>query len=116
MRTYFEKPRTHIGWKGFLYDPDLDGKCDMALGLDKARELLVKINKLGVATATEFLCPINAPYLADIIAWGAIGARTTESQIHRELVSSLPCPIGFKNSTDGNITCLLYTSPSPRDS
>jgi len=103
MRAYFEKPRTNIGWKGFLYDPELNGNADMALGLRYARKLMLEINKIGLATATEFLCPINASYLADTVTWGAIGARTTESQIHRELVSSLPCPIGFKNSTDGNI-------------
>jgi len=103
MRAYFEKPRTNIGWKGYLYDPELNGSADMALGLRYARKLMLEINNLGLATATEFLCPINASYLADTVTWGAIGARTTESQIHRELVSSLPCPIGFKNSTDGNI-------------
>ncbi|WP_444944593.1 3-deoxy-7-phosphoheptulonate synthase [Microbulbifer sp. ZKSA006] len=103
MRTYFEKPRTTVGWKGFIYDPNLDGSADMHTGLTKARELLLNINALGLGTATEFLCPLNALYIADLISWGAIGARTTESQTHRELASALPCPIGFKNSTDGNI-------------
>ncbi|MFA0812334.1 3-deoxy-7-phosphoheptulonate synthase [Microbulbifer epialgicus] len=103
MRTYFEKPRTTVGWKGFVYDPNLDGSADMLKGLTKARELLLNINALGLGAATEFLCPLNALYIADLISWGAIGARTTESQTHRELASALPCPIGFKNSTDGNI-------------
>ncbi|AWF80763.1 3-deoxy-7-phosphoheptulonate synthase [Microbulbifer sp. A4B17] len=103
MRTYFEKPRTTVGWKGFIYDPHLDGSADMHTGLTKARELLLNINALGLGAATEFLCPLNALYIADLISWGAIGARTTESQTHRELASALPCPIGFKNSTDGNI-------------
>ncbi|MCO1334525.1 3-deoxy-7-phosphoheptulonate synthase [Microbulbifer sp. OS29] len=103
MRTYFEKPRTTVGWKGFIYDPKLDGSADMRTGLIKSRDLLLNINALGLGTATEFLCPLNALYIADLISWGAIGARTTESQTHRELASALPCPIGFKNSTDGNI-------------
>ncbi|WP_444896652.1 3-deoxy-7-phosphoheptulonate synthase [Microbulbifer sp. SSSA005] len=103
IRTYFEKPRTTIGWKGFIYDPNLDGSADMHTGLTMARELLLNINALGLGAATEFLCPLNALYIADLISWGAIGARTTESQTHRELASALPCPIGFKNSTDGNI-------------
>ncbi|WNZ57892.1 3-deoxy-7-phosphoheptulonate synthase [Microbulbifer sp. MKSA007] len=103
MRTYFEKPRTTVGWKGFIYDPHLDGSADMHTGLTKARELLLNINALELGAATEFLCPLNALYIADLISWGAIGARTTESQTHRELASALPCPIGFKNSTDGNV-------------
>ncbi|MCE9687285.1 3-deoxy-7-phosphoheptulonate synthase [Shewanella sp. AS16] len=103
MRTYFEKPRTTVGWKGFINDPGLDEGFNIAAGLVKARQLLLDINAMGLATATEFLCPANALYIADLISWGAIGARTTESQIHRELASALHCPIGFKNSTDGNI-------------
>ena len=103
MRTYFEKPRTTVGWKGYINDPNLDESFDIASGLKKSRQLLLQINALNLATATEFLCPRNALYIADLISWGAIGARTTESQIHRELVSGLPCPIGFKNNVDGNI-------------
>jgi 3-deoxy-7-phosphoheptulonate synthase len=103
MRTYFEKPRTTIGWKGFLNDPQLDDSFDICQGLSQSRQLLLDINAMGVATATEFLCPANALYLADLVSWGAIGARTTESQTHRELASALHCPIGFKNSTEGNI-------------
>ncbi|WP_415720540.1 3-deoxy-7-phosphoheptulonate synthase [Photobacterium ganghwense] len=103
MRTYFEKPRTVVGWKGLVSDPNLDGSLDLAKGLHTARKLLVDINCLGVPTATEFLDMITGQYIADLIAWGAIGARTTESQIHREMASALSCPVGFKNGTDGNI-------------
>lgn len=103
MRTYFEKPRTVVGWKGLVSDPNLDGSLDLAKGLHTARKLLVDINRLGVPTATEFLDMITGQYIADLIAWGAIGARTTESQIHREMASALSCPVGFKNGTDGNI-------------
>ncbi|WP_419237515.1 3-deoxy-7-phosphoheptulonate synthase [Photobacterium leiognathi subsp. mandapamensis] len=102
MRTYFEKPRTVVGWKGLVSDPHLDGSLDLAAGLKKARKLLVDINALGLPTATEFLDMITGQYLADLISWGAIGARTTESQIHREMASALSCPVGFKNGTDGN--------------
>ena len=103
MRTYFEKPRTIVGWKGMINDPHLDGSCQLREGLFKAREFLLNINKIGMPTATEFLDMITGQYLADLISWGAIGARTTESQIHREMASALSCPVGFKNGTDGNI-------------
>ncbi len=103
MRTYFEKPRTRFGWKGFGIDPDLDGQHNIAKGIALSRQLLNSILDLHVPTATEFLDPCFAPYLADMICWGAIGARTTESQPHRQLVSALHCPVGFKNSTNGNI-------------
>jgi 3-deoxy-7-phosphoheptulonate synthase len=103
MRTYFEKPRTVVGWKGLITDPNLDGSYALEAGLHKARKLLLDINKLGLATATEFLDMITGQYIADLIAWGAIGARTTESQIHREMASALSCPVGFKNGTNGNV-------------
>ncbi|WP_461606308.1 3-deoxy-7-phosphoheptulonate synthase [Aeromonas rivipollensis] len=103
MRTYFEKPRTTVGWKGLVFDPHLDGSNDIGHGLHLARQLLLDINRLGLATATEFLDTTSFLYLADLISWGAIGARTTESQVHRQLASALPCPVGFKNGTDGNI-------------
>ncbi|MCG3729048.1 3-deoxy-7-phosphoheptulonate synthase [Vibrio cincinnatiensis] len=103
MRTYFEKPRTVVGWKGLITDPNLDGSYALEDGLSKARQLLLDINKLGLATATEFLDMITGQYIADLISWGAIGARTTESQIHREMASALSCPVGFKNGTNGNI-------------
>jgi 3-deoxy-7-phosphoheptulonate synthase len=103
MRSYFEKPRSVVGWKGLIADPHLDGSFDINNGLAQARKILLDINQLGLATATEFLDPITGQYIADLISWGAIGARTTESQIHREMASSLRCPIGFKNGTDGNI-------------
>ncbi|VFP78063.1 Phospho-2-dehydro-3-deoxyheptonate aldolase, Trp-sensitive [Buchnera aphidicola (Cinara cuneomaculata)] len=103
MRTYFEKPRTVLGWTGLISDPFLDGSLSVNQGLSIARKLLLKINKLGVPTATEFLDSIVSQFIFDLISWGAIGARTTESQVHRELASYLPCPVGFKNGTDGNI-------------
>lgn len=103
MRTYFEKPRTVVGWKGLITDPNLDGSYALEEGLHKARKLLLDVNKLGLATATEFLDMITGQYIADLITWGAIGARTTESQIHREMASALSCPVGFKNSTNGNV-------------
>lgn len=103
MRTYFEKPRTVVGWKGLISDPDLDGSFRVNHGLAVARELLLEINRLGMPTATEFLDMVVGQFLADLISWGAIGARTTESQIHREMASALSCPVGFKNGTDGNI-------------
>ena len=102
MRTYFEKPRTIVGWKGLINDPHLDGSHDINHGLGVARQLLSDINTLGVPTATEFLDMVTGQYIADFISWGAIGARTTESQIHREMASALSCPVGFKNGTDGN--------------
>ncbi|OWO80219.1 3-deoxy-7-phosphoheptulonate synthase [Photorhabdus luminescens] len=103
MRTYFEKPRTVVGWKGLISDPYLDGSCQINRGITLARKLLVDVNELGLPTATEFLDMATGQYIADLISWGAIGARTTESQIHREMASALACPVGFKNGTDGNI-------------
>ena len=103
MRVYFEKPRTTVGWKGLINDPYLDGSFRINEGLELARRLLLEVNELGMPVGTEFLDTISPQYTADLVSWGAIGARTTESQIHRELASGLSCPIGFKNSTDGNI-------------
>ncbi|MGL9735209.1 MAG: 3-deoxy-7-phosphoheptulonate synthase [Symbiopectobacterium sp.] len=103
MRTYFEKPRTVVGWKGLISDPSLNGSYQVNHGLTLARRLLLDINALGLPTATEFLDMVTGQYIADIISWGAIGARTTESQIHREMASALSCPVGFKNGTDGNL-------------
>ena len=103
MRVYFEKPRTTVGWKGLISDPDLDKSFHVAKGLNLARNLLVEINKLGLPAGTEFLDMVTGQYISDLISWGAIGARTTESQVHRELASALSCPVGFKNGTDGNV-------------
>ncbi len=103
MRVYFEKPRTTVGWKGLINDPDLDGSFRINHGLRVARELLMEINSAGVPAGCEYLDMITPQYIADFVAWGAIGARTTESQVHRELASGLSCPVGFKNGTDGNI-------------
>ncbi|PTB20925.1 3-deoxy-7-phosphoheptulonate synthase [Trinickia symbiotica] len=103
MRVYFEKPRTTVGWKGLINDPHLDNSFKINEGLRTARELLVGINELGLPAGTEFLDMISPQYIADLVAWGAIGARTTESQVHRELASGLSCPVGFKNGTDGNV-------------
>ncbi|MDD5274836.1 MAG: 3-deoxy-7-phosphoheptulonate synthase AroG [Methylovulum sp.] len=103
MRVYFEKPRTTVGWKGLINDPDLDSSFNINKGLRVARQLLLDVNDLGVPAATEYLDLISPQYISDLIAWGAIGARTTESQGHRELASGVSCPIGFKNSTDGTI-------------
>ena len=103
MRVYFEKPRTTVGWKGFINDPHLDETFDMNEGIRLARKLLREINEIGVPCGTEFLDLISPQYIADLIAWGAIGARTTESQSHRQLASGLSCPVGFKNGTDGNV-------------
>ncbi len=103
MRVYFEKPRTTVGWKGLINDPDLDESFKINKGLGLARELLLDVNKLGVPAATEFLDLISPQYIADLVSWGAIGARTTESQGHRELASGLSCPVGFKNGTDGSV-------------
>jgi 3-deoxy-7-phosphoheptulonate synthase len=103
MRVYFEKPRTTVGWKGLINDPGLDGSFDINRGLQKARRLLLDINQLGLPAGCEFLDMITPQYIADLVAWGAIGARTTESQVHRELASGLSCPVGFKNGTDGNV-------------
>lgn len=103
MRVYFEKPRTTVGWKGLLNDPHLNESFDINEGLRIARKLLVDINELGLPCGTEFLDLISPQYIADMVAWGAIGARTTESQSHRQLASGLSCPVGFKNGTDGSI-------------
>lgn len=103
MRVYFEKPRTTVGWKGLINDPHLDGTFDINYGLRQARGLLLTLNNMGMPASTEFLDMITPQYYADLISWGAIGARTTESQVHRELSSGLSCPVGFKNGTDGNL-------------
>ncbi len=103
MRVYFEKPRTTVGWKGLINDPHLDGTFDINFGLRQARKLLLTLNDMGMPASTEFLDMITPQYYADLISWGAIGARTTESQVHRELASGLSCPVGFKNGTDGNL-------------
>jgi 3-deoxy-7-phosphoheptulonate synthase len=103
MRVYFEKPRTTVGWKGLINDPDLDGSFHIDKGLRLARGLLRDINALGLPAGCEYLDMITPQYIADLVAWGAIGARTTESQVHRELASGLSCPVGFKNGTDGNV-------------
>jgi 3-deoxy-7-phosphoheptulonate synthase len=103
MRVYFEKPRTTVGWKGLINDPDLDGSFDINKGLRLARNVLSAVNNLGLPAGTEFLDMTTPQYIADLMAWAAIGARTTESQIHRELASGLSCPVGFKNGTDGNV-------------
>ena len=103
MRVYFEKPRTTVGWKGLINDPHLNGTFDINFGLRQARKLLLELNNMGMPASTEFLDMITPQYYADLISWGAIGARTTESQVHRELSSGLSCPVGFKNGTDGNL-------------
>ena len=103
MRVYFEKPRTTVGWKGLINDPDLDGSFNIDKGLRLARGVLRDINALGLPAGCEFLDMITPQYIADLVSWGAIGARTTESQVHRELASGLSCPVGFKNGTDGNV-------------
>jgi len=103
MRTYFEKPRTTVGWKGFINDPRHNGTFEMEEGLTQARRLLVQLGEMGMPAATEALDPITIQYFADLIAWAAVGARTAESQTHREMASGLSMPVGFKNTTDGNI-------------
>lgn len=107
MRVYFEKPRTTVGWKGLVMDPHLDGSHDIAAGLRAGRAFLREVLDLGLPTATEFLDPITPQYIADLVCWGAIGARTTESQTHRQLASGLSMPIGFKNGTDGGLTVAI---------
>jgi 3-deoxy-7-phosphoheptulonate synthase len=116
MRVYFEKPRTTIGWKGLIYDPDLDGSANIGEGLRIARELLVEITRMGLPAATEFLDPFVPQYLDDLIAWAAIGARTTESQTHRQMASGLSMPVGFKNGTDGSLQVALDAMASARHS
>ena len=116
MRVYFEKPRTTVGWKGLINDPRLDGSFNINEGIRIARELLVGINEMGLPAGCEFLDMITPQYIADLVSWGAIGARTTESQIHRELASGLSCPVGFKNGTDGNIKIAvdaIRAAPAP---
>lgn len=115
MRVYFEKPRTIVGWKGLISDPDLNGKYQANKGLRLARKLLVDITEIGLPIATEFLDMVNGQYIADLVSWGAIGARTTESQIHREMASALSCPVGFKNGTDGNTKIALDAVRAARE-
>jgi len=114
MRVYFEKPRTTVGWKGLINDPHMDDSCDMREGLRIARRLLLDINRLGLAAGTELLDPITPQYIADLIAWTAIGARTTESQTHREMASGLSMPVGFKNTTEGNLQVAIDAIQSAR--
>jgi 3-deoxy-7-phosphoheptulonate synthase len=116
MRVYFEKPRTTVGWKGLINDPYLDGSYRINDGLERARKFLLDVNELGMPAGIEFLDTITPQYTADLVSWGAIGARTTESQIHRELASGLSCPIGFKNGTDGSVRVAIdaiKTAASP---
>ena len=103
MRVYFEKPRTTVGWKGLIYDPHLNGSCDINSGLQMAREFLLQVSNLGLLTAIEFVDPITPQYISDLVAWAAIGARTSESQTHRQMASGLSMPVGFKNGTGGSI-------------
>ena len=103
MRTYFEKPRTTVGWKGYINDPHIDGSFAINEGLERARRLLLELTALGLPTGTEFLDLLSPQFISDLVAWGAIGARTTESQSHRQLASGLSCPVGFKNGTDGGV-------------
>ncbi|KUZ75929.1 3-deoxy-7-phosphoheptulonate synthase [Burkholderia ubonensis] len=114
MRVYYEKPRSRLGWKGLVNDPRLDETYDIDVGLQVARKLLLDVTSLALPIATEFLSTCSPHYLADLISWGAIGARTTESQVHREMASGLPCPIGFKNSTDGALEIAIDAIRSAR--
>jgi len=114
MRVYFEKPRTTVGWKGLINDPDMDDSCNMREGLRIARRLLIDINRMGLPAATELLDPITPQYIADLLSWCAIGARTTESQTHREMASGLSMPVGFKNTTDGNLQAAINAVESAR--
>ncbi len=114
MRVYFEKPRTTIGWKGLINDPHLDGSYDIETGLKTARKLLLQITETGLPTGTEFLDPIVPQYLADLVSWAAVGARTTESQTHREMASGLSMPVGFKNSTDGSLQTAIDAMTAAR--
>ena len=114
MRVYFEKPRTTIGWKGLIYDPHLDGTLDVETGLHRARALLLKIGEMGMYAGTEFLDPIVPQYLAGLVTWSTIGARTTESQTHRQMASGLSMPVGFKNGTDGNAQIAVDAMVSAR--
>ncbi len=108
MRVYFEKPRTTVGWKGLIMDPNLDGSSDIPKGLNVARQFLSEVIDLNIPTATELLDPITPQYIADLVCWSAIGARTTESQTHRQMASGLSMPLGFKNATDGNIDIAVH--------
>ena len=114
MRTYFEKPRTTVGWKGLINDPHLDGTCDIATGMELARTILLKINQSGMPCGSELLDPISPQYIADLISWTAIGARTTESQTHREMASGLSMPVGFKNGTEGSLQVAINAMTSAR--
>ena len=114
MRVYFEKPRTTVGWKGLINDPEIDETCDVARGLGLAREILLRITGIGLPVATEFLDPIVPQYTADLVTWAAIGARTTESQTHREMASGLSMPVGFKNGTDGGVQVAIDAMRSSR--
>lgn len=114
MRVYFEKPRTTVGWKGLINDPLMDDSCDMAHGIALARKILLDVTSLGLPAGTEFLDPIIPQYIADLISWSAIGARTTESQTHREMASGLSMPVGFKNSTDGSVQVSIDAMRSSR--
>jgi 3-deoxy-7-phosphoheptulonate synthase len=116
MRVYFEKPRTIVGWKGLISDPDLNGQYQANKGLRLARHLLVELTEMGLPIATEFLDMVNGQYIADLVSWGAIGARTTESQIHREMASALSCPVGFKNGTNGNTKIAIDAVRAARES
>lgn len=114
MRTYFEKPRTTVGWKGLINDPHLDGTCDIAAGMELARTILLRINRSGMPCGTELLDPISPQYIADLISWTAIGARTTESQTHREMASGLSMPVGFKNGTEGSLQVAVNAMTAAR--
>ncbi|MCG3197357.1 MAG: Phospho-2-dehydro-3-deoxyheptonate aldolase, Tyr-sensitive [bacterium] len=114
MRVYFEKPRTTIGWKGLIYDPHLDGTFDIAGGLRKAREILLAVGEMGLPAATEMLDPISPQYTADLVSWASLGARTTESQTHRQMASGLSMPVGYKNGTDGNLEIALQAMEAAR--
>ncbi|MDA0773069.1 MAG: 3-deoxy-7-phosphoheptulonate synthase [Cyanobacteria bacterium] len=114
MRVYFEKPRTVLGWKGLIYDPHIDDSFDMLTGLQKARKLLIEINTMGLPCATEMLDPMVPQYIADLVSWTAIGARTTESQTHRQMASGLSMPVGFKNSTNGDFTVAINAAQAAR--
>lgn len=116
MRVYLEKPRTTVGWKGFLYDPDLSGESDLASGIERGRALMARIAELGLPIATEILDPLAAPYFEDCLSWVAIGARTAESQVHRQMASGLSCAVGFKNGTDGSVTVATQAIESAAES
>ena len=115
MRGYFEKPRTTVGWKGLINDPHLDGSCDVATGLRVARDLLLQLANMGMPTANEALDPVTPQYMTDLISWSAIGARTTESQTHREMASGLSTPVGFKNGTDGSLDVAINAMKAARE-